>query len=56
METKDEIKKTYGRGSGEQEYNPIPIIKNRYRKHSRIFESGHSKYPQTGAYAVAKLK
>ena len=42
--------RTYGRGSGERAYHPIPMRPFR-PKVSRLFESGHAAYPQTGVYA-----
>lgn len=44
------LERTYGRGSGEREYQRIPMPKFR-PKPSRLFESNHAAYPQTGAYA-----
>ena len=44
--------RTYGRDSGEHKFRPMPMVKNRRRAPSRLFEGGHAKYPQTGAYAV----
>ena len=47
--------RTYGRGSGERAYRPIPIPPFR-PKVSRLFESGHAAYPQTGVYASSEPK
>lgn len=49
---RNKLKRTYGRGAGERRYDPIPLAKNRRRAASRLFDSAHAKYPQTGAYAV----
>ena len=45
-------KRTYGRGAGERKYHPIPMVKNRRRTPSRLYESGHARYPVSGIYAT----
>lgn len=45
-------RRTYGRGAGEREYRPIPLVKNKRRVASRLYDSAHAKYPQTGVYAA----
>lgn len=46
------FRRTYGRGAGEREYRPIPLAKNKRRIVSRLYDSAHAKYPQTGVYAA----
>lgn len=46
------LERTYGRGSGERKYRPIPMFKPRRRFHSALFHPGHASYPQSGAYAT----
>lgn len=47
---------TYGRGAGERQYRPIPLVKNKRRPASRLYDSAHAKYPQTGVYAAEDPK
>ena len=51
-ETEKGLRRTYGYGAGEREYRPIPMARNRRRQPSRLYEAGHARYPQTGAYAA----
>lgn len=44
------LERTYGRGAGERQYRRIPLTKNKRRVASRLYDSAHAKYPQTGAY------
>lgn len=46
------LQRTYGRGAGERRFHPIPMAKNKRRVASRLYDSAHAKYPQTGAYAT----
>lgn len=49
-------RRTYGRGSGERQYRPIPLVKNKRRVASCLYDSAHAKYPQTGVYAAENPK
>lgn len=46
------LERTYGRGAGERQYHRIPLVKNKRRAVSRLYESTHAKYPQSGGYAT----
>lgn len=45
------LQRTYGRGAGERQYSRIPMRKFRPRP-SRLYDSAHAPYPQSGAYAT----
>lgn len=47
--------RTYGRGSGERKFRPIPMLKLRPRRKSQLYDSAHAAYPQTGAYATEEV-
>lgn len=55
-EMKKGYQRTYGRGAGERQYRPIPLVKNKRRAVSRLYDSAHAKYPQTGVYAAEDPK
>lgn len=50
------LERTYGRGAGERQYHRIPLAKNKRRVASRLYDSAHAKYPQSGAYASEEPK
>lgn len=46
------IARTYGRGSGERKFHPIPVPKFRPQRKSQLYDPAHAAYPQSGAYAT----
>lgn len=46
------LERTYGRGEGERQYPRIPLTKNKRQEVSRLYDIAHTKYPQSGGYAV----
>lgn len=49
------LERTYGRGAGERRYHPIPMRKFQPRP-SRLYETAHAPYPQSGAYATEEVE